>query len=1048
MIDWECSDVPPREISLRELVAIPTPNPRRGEPVKLPTFAAEDQSPRCNETEAGRLTKEGNDDVHKLISLSDLLSGCPNHQEPLSNEECTSQIDPTWMIQMPNMRLLVDDLLCLHPQRELDYLSWHDLLPEENRRAFSDLTIGIPQGLEAIEVYTDGSFKGKGEHWRCTWAFVVLGHKSDNLYLLGHGYGQVVTDPLELGWTGATEWGSRQAELDGQIHAMEWLFQQALIAPTTILYDSLSVGMMAQGLWTTPGDDLQAVLLRNLVCALPPFMQEKVPAEWIHVKSHTGLLGNEMADSLALLAANKHISCGGHSHIDYMPFLTGKPPAIHWLWWALSFPETTLHLPASDGADIFYSPLQIASTSDVKKNTAFRSRLAPAEKQMTRRLELHLVTYNVGTLRQRGKYSPTLMPKYLREQIAAHEIHILFLQETRANVSSLFQSDTHIRLVAAAENGRGGVEIWLLRRHPKTQRLLCHANQIVVLLAEAEILIAKVEYGGMHFILITAHAPHTGHEAATVRQFWARLGQQIRRFRCPDHQVLLGIDANAHFQWEKLPYIGPHGLEVNKNAAALHFAELLMDNDLFLPSTFDHIHSGTSWTWQNPANGSLARCDYLAIPMQWDKSVTSSWTTTTVDTGSIGHDHVPLHALVSLRYAAKIVKAQRLEYDRQALANAPSAQLQEIFQGLEIPTWQTDLDTHYVKLTDDIGKRLQDNFPKKGFQPRQSYISEDTWQIRLQRIRIARDIISMKRKALRLTTSWAFAVWHLSTEWTYNDILSNGLLLFFRIKKAQMTSFLLSKSLHRHLREGRVRYLEELAQRAESMPPRDFYQAMRQVGVAGRRYQRGHRPLPILLGEDGDTLETSQDIGARWCDYFAKQEAGVTLSFEELSALHDDLLLEVPEIPEWTQLPTLLELEQQFRHCQPLRAIFDDGLPGELLCRIPNAMAKAFYSLLLKISMYQNEPLMCRGGLLVPAYKGKGSAQECASYRSLFVSGTFGKAVHALYRKALVCHLSSYGMPLQIGGLPGKSTTQATHALLAMHGHTKRLLQGTPRTLD
>ena len=35
-------------------------------------------------------------------------------------------------------------------------------------------------------------------------------------------------------------------------------------------------------------------------------------------------------------------------------------------------------------------------------------------------------------------------------------------------------------------------------------------------------------------------------------------------------------------------------------------------------------------------------------------------------------------------------------------------------------------------------------------------------------------------------------------------------------------------------------------------------------------------------------------------------------------------------------------------------------------------------------------------------------------------------------------HLDSYGLPLQIGGLPGKSTTQATHALLAVHAYAKK----------
>ena len=55
--------------------------------------------------------------------------------------------------------------------------------------------------------------------------------------------------------------------------------------------------------------------------------------------------------------------------------------------------------------------------------------------------------------------------EYLRKQLQQYNIQVTCLQETRARQDAMIESHTHIRLVAAAAEGRGGTEVWLLKRN-------------------------------------------------------------------------------------------------------------------------------------------------------------------------------------------------------------------------------------------------------------------------------------------------------------------------------------------------------------------------------------------------------------------------------------------------------------------------------------------------------------------------------------------------------------------------------------------------------
>ena len=160
------------------------------------------------------------------------------------------------------------------------------------------------------------------------------------------------------------------------------------------------------------------------------------------------------------------------------------------------------------------------------------------------------------------------------------------------------------------------------------------------------------------------------------------------------------------------------------------------------------------------------------------------------------------------------------------------------------------------------------------------------------------------------------------------------------------------------------------------------------------------------------------------------------MSLSQLMDQVDQGLLRTKTMPAWDEIPSLLEIERRFRRNSQGRSYFVDNLPGELLAKAP-AMAKIFFSGICKEIIFQKEPLLHKGGFLVPAYK-KGDPTDPTNYRSLFVSSVVGKAVHGMFREKIAAAFLKQRLPFQIGGLKEQNITQATHALQIFHRNALR----------
>ena len=99
------------------------------------------------------------------------------------------------------------------------------------------------------------------------------------------------------------------------------------------------------------------------------------------------------------------------------------------------------------------------------------------------------------------------------------------------------------------------------------------------------------------------------------------------------------------------------------------------------------------------------------------------------------------------------------------------------------------------------------------------------------------------------------------------------------------------------------------------------------------------------------------------------------------------------------------------------KAVGLDQIPPEARRQHVQQMVRLTYSQLLKIALHGQESIHHKGGRLTAAFKGKGSAQDCSTYRS--ISSQIGKCLHRTLRSFQASLYESYLQRQQLGGRKG-----------------------------
>lgn len=662
--------------------------------------------------------------------IYDYVEHVPNNQD----------IRPSFHVKMPDIGHIMDYLVGLvHGDFPRHYLmQCIDEFEDDLHPAIHTLDQGHGGDLQELQIYTDGSFGHCQQgNLETGCAFAVFGCTTEGAHVIHMATVRLVLQDDEAGWTGANTHGARQGEIEALIRASLWLLGSHYERPTTFYFDSQAAGFTGFGFWKIAPHDRHLRCLRAITQTLQTFMSNRPQGE--HVKAHTGIVGNEVVNLLAQHAM-KFGTTFGTARFEISDYLQGHRMPIEYMWlYALEMQNREQAFPEVHGdciADRFPSNTPTVETAFPK---ALKGRIL--RKASTSQTSITLASYNVGTLDRcvTGPQSDNDLRghEYLRRQAVDHAIDILCLQETRAKEDRLQESTTHIRVISAAHQGKGGTEIWLAKLDGKQRPIKLTRQDVLTLHSSAELLICRVRMAHGQYLVVSGHAPHSAYPQETVKAWWTDLTNMLQEFYLPGKEwILVGVDANAHFMVESLPHVGTHGLEQRENHGAQCFLDFLSAFALYLPSTYVDQHQGDTQTWIKVGQNYGTRCDYVAIPLEWTNNVHSSYVAPTLDAGTMMADHYPVVVWIKLQYTKR--RVEQCQYDVTKIRNIQHLAYQTVVDKLQAIDWQCDVHSHAAQVSDTISEWLQEQCPRQATTPKKTYIQERTWGLRSVRISLTR----------------------------------------------------------------------------------------------------------------------------------------------------------------------------------------------------------------------------------------------------------------------------------------------------------------------
>ena len=155
-------------------------------------------------------------------------------------------------------------------------------------------------------MYTDGSASRESQDLQPgAWAFFVFAHCAPGPLLLGHASGSTVPPGTPF-FLGEQNEDAMTAELLAACWALSWASEwgPAYQVPIHFLYDAQSVGCGAFGASRPVGVDPRSPYhhLARLAVDLRQYVSVRAQIRHSHIRSHQGVLGNELADAQAKFA--------------------------------------------------------------------------------------------------------------------------------------------------------------------------------------------------------------------------------------------------------------------------------------------------------------------------------------------------------------------------------------------------------------------------------------------------------------------------------------------------------------------------------------------------------------------------------------------------------------------------------------------------------------------------------------------------------------------------------------------------------------------------
>ena len=537
------------------------------------------------------------------------------------------------------------------------------------------------------------------------------------------------------GGSSADSTGAYTAELKAVIIALKLshdilrCIQNLNAEPPTwsIIYDSLTVGKQACGLWKAHQNPQLCKTARGL-CRLIE-KQFTVYGEFLHTSSHCGDPGNEIVDVIAGQAARTQPLQEWEPFFDIInqkEWVEG----IAWAWilfddrWLTHMKDHHLTFPAK--------PITKPGIEVLPDFTGIQT---PSQ---CISVQLMLLSCNVLTLKNSNKgidamtgvAGPSRLETILH-QVWQAGVHIFGLQETRYRRHlSVHDSRYHLISSPATPQGHLGLLCGISKEYPiattdNGKPVFVHENDYSIIEARPRSLIIRLAAGKFRCIIVVAHAPHNGAEHMEIQNFWEDLSASIPR-KYTQWPRLLFADANTRVGDETSDSIGDHHASQGCEKSAA-FVQFVQREGLWLPSTFTHNHEGDSGTWRH-SRGSWSRIDFLGVPLQWTPHECQSWVSDEVDVSLQKEDHkaVMVHFKTQIECPSHFTHKPRPKVKEDCIDPDMLA-----YMGWFTPVdVNTDVHTHAHSLQEQLlqqtSRRPDDVYDQK---PLKETMSSYTWEL-------------------------------------------------------------------------------------------------------------------------------------------------------------------------------------------------------------------------------------------------------------------------------------------------------------------------------
>ena len=230
--------------------------------------------------------------------------------------------------------------------------------------------------------------------------------------------------------------------------------------------------------------------------------------------------------------------------------------------------------------------------------------------------------------------------RYFEEQLDALQCHLALFQESKGS-SSVIASSSFLRLATDGES-HWGVAVWISRKRGlftlEGRARVVEEADIRVVHESPRLLILAIEVGGKKVIVYSGHCPHAA-KGPEAKAFLAEFRRQLGPLR-QSSLVVGGLDLNGRVATNVSQTTG--GISFGEeDAIGRDMTEAARDLQLWFPSTFDRLHVGEHFTYQQ-ANGGVHRIDYIQLGGISEISFLRSWVQYEFDTASPNDDHWPV----------------------------------------------------------------------------------------------------------------------------------------------------------------------------------------------------------------------------------------------------------------------------------------------------------------------------------------------------------------------------------------------------------------------